>query len=223
MYVKTEIVKQRGEDLEIYRFFPGSWKSNCYVIIGKSFDSSHALIVDPSLDAGQLVDFLKEKNARLDAIVLTHGHFDHILTLDDLRDRTKAPVYIHKNDAEMLSDGEKNAFAFFFGYDMKRKDADRLLDDGEIIRLGDEELKVISTPGHSKGSICLMGDHFIVTGDTIFAQGFGRCDLHGGDAETLRHTINMLKDFDEGLTIYPGHGDSEKLGVALRNVSYFFN
>jgi glyoxylase-like metal-dependent hydrolase (beta-lactamase superfamily II) len=209
--------------LDIHRFFPGSWKSNCYVIIGKSLDGSHALIVDPSLDAGQLVDFLKEKNARLDAIVLTHGHFDHILTLDDLRDRTGAPVYIHKDDAEMLADGEKNAFAFFFGYDMKRKDADRLLDDGEIILLGDEELKVISTPGHSKGSICLMGDRFMVTGDTIFAQGFGRCDLHGGDAETLKRTINMLKSFDGSLTIYPGHGDSEKLGVALRNVSYFLN
>ena len=206
--------------MKIYRFFPDSWKSNCYVIIS---ESAHALVIDPSLDARRIVDFLKEKNAVLDTIVLTHGHFDHILTLDDLRRLTGATVCIHKEDNEMLSDGEKNAYAFFFGCDMKCKEADRTLDDGDLITIGDEQIKVISTPGHSKGSICLLGDEFMVTGDTIFSEGFGRYDLHGGNAAILKQTLTNLKKFDENLTIYPGHGESEKLGRALRNISYFLN
>lgn len=212
--------------MEIYRFFPGSWKSNCYVIISKPQNLqnvTHALVIDPSLDADDIVDFLQQQNATLDAIVLTHGHFDHILALDDLYRRTGATVCIHKEDCEMLSDGEKNAYTFFFGSDMKCRNADRLLEDGDLLTVGDEQIKVISTPGHSRGSICLLGDRFMVTGDTIFAEGFGRYDLHGGDPTTLKRTLMSLKKFDGELTIYPGHGSSEKLGRALQSISYFLN
>ena len=202
--------------------FPGSWGSNCYVLISESQDGQkHAAVVDPSASAKGIVDFLNTKGATLEYIILTHGHFDHITSLDTLRDATNAPALIHKDDAEMLSDGEKNAFLFFFGQDRKWRNAEKLLSDGDKINLGDEVLEVISTPGHSKGSICLLTNEFIITGDTLFANGYGRYDLHGGDAAQLAGSLRLLRKYDPMLTVYSGHGDKGKLGHALDNVMFY--
>ena len=178
--------------------------------------------MDPSVDAGEIISFISEKGAVLEMILLTHGHFDHIASLDTLRDMSGAPAYIHKDDNEMLGDGKKNAYAFFFGYNKKWRSAENLLEDGDILHLGSESIKVISTPGHSKGSICLLCSDKLITGDTIFASGFGRYDLHGGNVNELADSISSLRSFDRNLTIYPGHGDTAKLGNALDNVAYYF-
>jgi len=208
--------------LEIYNLFPGSWHSNCYVLIGSDEDQRRkAIVIDPSADARDIVEFLKEKNARLEYIVLTHGHFDHIMTLDKLRDIANVPAYIHKDDGEMLTDGEKNAYSFFFGCDQKWRPAERLLEDGDELKVGCETLKVISTPGHSKGSICLLGKDLLITGDTLFANGYGRYDLHGGNVGKLSESLSSLRELDHDLTIYPGHGNTAKLGDALNNLMYF--
>lgn len=203
--------------MEIYTLSPLSFGSNCYVLI-----SEHsAAVIDPSVDADKIIRIVKEKDAVLELIILTHGHFDHVLSLDTLRTKTSSPALIHKDDAEMLSDGDKNAHTFFFGYDRKWRNAERLLDDGDKINLGGEVIEVISTPGHSKGSICLLCGDKLITGDTLFANGYGRYDLHGGDANTLAYTLSSLRDLDRKLTIYPGHGGSTTLGHALDNVLYF--
>lgn len=208
----------------IYNLYSGSYLSNCYVLISDGADGkNHAAVIDPSSDANEIVSFLQSKNAVIDMIIMTHGHFDHILSLDALRDMTNAPAYIHKKDAEMLTDGRKNAYTFFFGKNMKCRDAEKTLIDQDVITLGDEELKVIHLPGHSKGSISLMGQGFLVTGDTLFSEGFGRYDLYGGNEIILKNTLNKLKCLDPELKIYPGHGESAKLGIALRNISYFLN
>lgn len=179
-------------------------------------------MVDPSVDAGKILSFISEKGAALEFIIMTHGHFDHITDLDNLRDMSGAPAYIHKDDNEMLSDGMKNAHSFFFGQNKSWRSAENLLEDGELLTLGDETIKVISTPGHSKGSICLLCGDKLITGDTIFANGFGRYDLHGGNVNELADSISSLRSFDRNLTIYPGHGDTAKLGNALDNVAYYF-
>lgn len=209
--------KRGGDVLEIYTLFPKSFGANCYVLIS---DRS-AAIIDPAVSADEILNLVSKKNATIESIILTHGHFDHVTSLDDLRDRTQATACIHKEDGEMLSDGMKNAHTLFFGYDRCWKNADTLLDDGDEIIVGDEKLKVISTPGHSKGSICLLGDGFMITGDTIFANGYGRYDLHGGDADVLVKSLTSLRKFDKSLTIYPGHGDSATLGQALDNILYY--
>ena len=212
----------RGEDLKIHTLCKGSWFSNCYVLI--STDKSgknHAAVVDPSIDVDDITALLQCEEASLDMIILTHGHFDHIMSLDELREKAGAPAYIHKDDSEMLADGRKNAYTFFFGTAFSQRDAERTLSGGDTLTLGDELIKVMHLPGHSKGSIALLCDDFIVTGDTIFAQGFGRYDLHGGNALTLRNTLNSLNDLDPTLDIYPGHGESAKLGSALKAISYF--
>ena len=210
--------------MKIHTLCKGSWFSNCYILISTDkLGKNHAAVVDPSIDVEEIVSFLHSEDAVLDMIILTHGHFDHIMSLDSLRDETKAPAYIHKDDAEMLSDGRKNAYSFFFGSDFSQRNAEHTLSDGDVLTLGDESIKVMHLPGHSKGSIALLCSDFVVTGDTIFAQGFGRYDLHGGDALTLQRTLESLKDLDPMLTIYPGHGESARLGAALRAISYFLN
>ena len=123
----------------------------------------------------------------------------------------------------MLADSKKNAYYFFFCEEMQQCEADKILKDGDIINVGNEALKVLHLPGHSKGSIALLGDDFIITGDTIFSEGFGRYDLYGGDAMTLKKSLNSLKELDPTLTLYSGHGESAKLGSALRAISYFLN
>ena len=214
----------RGVALKIHNLYAGSWLSNCYVLISEDKNGkNHAAVIDPSADAEDITALLKCEDATLDMIILTHGHFDHIMSLDALRQLTGAPAYIHESDDEMLEDSKKNAYSFFFGDELIQKKADKTLRDGDALSVGDENLMVIHLPGHSKGSIALLGDGFLITGDTLFAQGFGRYDLHGGDALTLKKSLNSLKELDRTLTIYAGHGESAKLGEALHAISYFTN
>lgn len=208
--------------MEIFNLFPGSWGSNCYILISEDTKRQrHAAVVDPSASSKGIVEFLNNQAAKLEYIILTHGHFDHITSLDTLREATNVPAYIHKDDAEMLAEGEKNAFKLFFGQERKWRPAERLLSDKDKLMLGDEEIEIISTPGHSKGSICLLTNDFILTGDTLFANGYGRYDLHGGNPDQLASSLKLLRKYDQNLKLYAGHGDMGTLGQALDNVLYY--
>lgn len=202
--------------MKTVNLFPGSWASNCYIIS----DSSHAAVIDPSASARAIIDYLKNNNLTLDFIILTHAHFDHVLSLDSLREATGAPCYIHKDDAESLGDGRKNAFYTFFGQDKRYKSAERTLSHGDILKLGNVDLKVISTPGHTKGSICIWAEDKLFTGDTLFSDSYGRCDLYSGNARELRTSLRSLRSLNGNLTIYPGHGMESKLSHALDVVEY---
>ena len=202
--------------MTVHNLYFGSWLSNCYAIISRdSSGRARAAIVDPSSPADKICEFLDSQGASLDMIILTHGHFDHIMSLDDLRARTGASVYIHEDDAELLGDSQKNAYSLFFSGKLEAKNADKTLADGDTLTLGDEGLTVIHLPGHTKGSIALLGDGFILTGDTLFDRGVGRSDLYGGDAARLYSSLVKLRDLDPSLKIYPGHGKSSTLGRVL--------
>ena len=203
--------------MEIENLYPGSWGSNCYLLtVG-----SHAALVDPSANASTLMDAVAQKGAVLDFILLTHGHFDHIVSIDDLRTYTDAPVMIHEEDAEMLGDATKNAFYTFFSKERTYRDADRELADGEVLMLGDEPIRILHTPGHSAGSVCyLCNDQFLLTGDTLFDEGVGRCDLWRGDADRLKESLSLLRTYPQNLRIYPGHGAPARLGIALDMAAY---
>ncbi len=210
--------------MEIYNLYSGSYLSNCFILISEGEDNvRHAAVIDPSSAADSIIDFIRSQNAQLDMIIMTHGHFDHILSLDELRDISGAPAIIHENDAEMLGDGRKNANYFFFRQDFVQRDAERTVKHGDRLTLGNESIEVIHLPGHSKGSIALLGDDFMITGDTLFAEGFGRYDLYGGDALVLKKSLESLRSYDSNLKIYAGHGESARLGQALRAISYFLN
>lgn len=198
--------------MEIINLFPGSFASNCYLLLA----NGEAAIVDPSATVATLLDELERHNARLRYILLTHGHFDHILTLDELRKRTHVPAYIHESDAEMLTDAQKNAFRYFFGTERIWHPCEHTFKDGDRLTLDGEEICVIHTPGHSRGSVCyLCNRQFLITGDTLFDGSFGRCDLWGGDMQALLASLSSLLSLDGALPIYPGHGGTATLHAAL--------
>ena len=213
-FLKNGIMK-----MTVHNLYSGSWLSNCYALISRdSGGTAHAAVVDPSTPVEKICEFLGSQGAVLDMIILTHGHFDHMMSLDLLRERTGAPTYIHTDDADMLGDSEKNAYSLFFPNKLEMKSADKILKDGDILKLGEEEIRVIHLPGHSKGSIGLLGNGFILTGDTLFDRGIGRSDLYGGNMMQLYSSLERLKELDPALTIYPGHGKSAILGRTLDTV-----
>ena len=204
--------------MQIKNLYAGSFASNCYIVS----DNGHAAVIDPSAPVGDILHYLNSNGLTLDHIILTHGHFDHMLTLHDLKRKTGASVCIHRDDAENMSDGRKNAYSLFFGGNMVFPECDKALTHGDCIPLGEVMLRVIHTPGHTKGCICIEADDSLFTGDTLFADSYGRCDLYGGSFVTLRSSLKYLREYskNKNLTIYPGHGGTAKLRSALDVVEY---
>ena len=203
--------------MEIYNLFPGSFASNCYLLIS----GNEAAVVDPSADANVILQKIAEHKATLQYILLTHGHFDHICSLDTLREKTGVPAHIHGGDIDMPSDSQKNAFSLFFGQERSWRAPEKTLTEGDILKLGTEEIRVLHTPGHTEGSVCfLCGENSLITGDTLFDRGFGRYDLWGGDPIKLRRSLTRLASLDHSLNIYAGHGCSTDLGDATDNCAF---
>ncbi|MBR6782201.1 MAG: MBL fold metallo-hydrolase [Clostridia bacterium] len=205
--------------MKIRNLFPGSWGSNCYLVE----DGGEALIIDPSASASAILRAIREDGCTPVGILLTHGHFDHIMSVDTLRQAEPTlKVYIHGADAPMLTDADKNGFAFFFRQERVWNAADILLKDGDEIKVGGATLTVVHTPGHSPGSSCFLSAEagVMFTGDTLFSDNIGRCDLWNGSYGTLRKSLLSLRSYDGTLTIYPGHGDEERLSRALDNAMY---
>ena len=203
--------------MNIQNLFPGAWGSNCYLLTA----GTHAAIVDPSANADSILTRVAETGATLDFILLTHGHFDHIVSIDSLRDKTSVPVYIHENDLLFPESATKNGIGLLFRVDRTYRRPDRTLRNGEILMLGDEEIRVIHTPGHTTGSVCyLCNNELLITGDTLFADTYGRCDLYGGSEAALFDSLRSLRQLPKELPIYPGHGESALLGNALDTVLY---
>ena len=201
--------------MELISLTPNSFASNCYLTVC----GSHAYVIDPSASVERILATLSQHNAKCDGILLTHGHFDHMLSLDALKEALPdAPIIIHASDAENLADGEKNAFATFFGYQHAYHAADKLVREGDRLPLGDEQLIVLHTPGHTKGSVCYLSSDgtLLLSGDTLFAEGYGRYDLYGGDGTALAASLRRLAAFRaQNPILASGHGETCRLTEAL--------
>lgn len=206
--------------MEIISLNSVGFASNCFIV----HNGKEAFVVDPSISEKKIVKNLEERGLVLKGILLTHGHFDHIWKAQELRDETGAPLYVHELDSEMLTDANKNAYRTFTGNDFTIQKADKLLRDNDVIPLGDEIIRVIHTPGHTKGSVCYDTGDSLLTGDTIFAQGFGRYDLYGGDVNALKSSLQKLIKMaeNENRWIFCGHGESSTLRQATERLKYYF-
>lgn len=205
--------------MEILSLISRNYCSNTYLAVS----GKKCAIIDPGLESAVIENAIISHSLEPVAIILTHGHFDHIFSLDILRDKYNIPVYIHAEDREMLTDSVKNAYSFFFADDFDQKDAEKTFVNGDEIPVGNEFLTVVHTPGHSKGSSCFLCGEILVTGDTLFADGIGRTDLHGGDYQVIKKSLSSMREIEnsEKIVIYPGHGRSERLVKALDNVLYY--
>lgn len=193
----------------------GDIMTNCYILgddrDNTSIKSKEAVIIDPGGDAKLILSILKERNYCLKYIINTHGHADHIADNQIIADSTGAKILVHEKDANMLEDPLLN-LSSFLGHEITSK-YDITLKEGDVIEMEWLKLKVIHTPGHTLGGICLLADDFIFTGDTLFANGIGRTDFPGGSYKTIIESITKkLLVLNKALTIYPGHGEHSTIG-----------
>lgn len=193
--------------------------SNCYVALDDSM--SNAVVIDPSVPYERAVASLGFVPS-FRAILLTHGHADHLLALDNWRNATGSPVMIGSGDAYALLHPEANCSRFLGLGDLTFGEPDVRLSDGDEIAVGDQTLRVLFTPGHSCGSICFYCDGHLLSGDTLFADGgVGRSDLFGGDEGTLRASLSALMELPSSTVVYPGHGPQTTIASESCFHSYF--
>jgi glyoxylase-like metal-dependent hydrolase (beta-lactamase superfamily II) len=184
---------------------------NCY-IVGDA-KAREGIVIDPGGNARDIFDTLRREQLKLVAIVATHAHFDHLLALDEVRAQTRAPFLLHVDEAPVLANAAIGAR--LFGFTIRQPaPADRLLREGDAVRVGAVALKVLHAPGHSPGGICLLRDQTVFVGDTLFQGGIGRTDLPGGDYATLMRSIrDKLLTLPDDTIVYPGHGDATTIGA----------
>lgn len=200
---------------QIQRIICHNVEENAYLVCPEGRDD--AFIVDPGDDLKALRSAIEASGRRLCAILLTHGHFDHMLGAKPLADETGAAVYIHADDAEMLSDGEKSAAALF-GSRIPQPDGVEHTTYGDTVEVCGLRLMVLSTPGHTRGGVCLYDADggVLFTGDTLFSAGFGRTDLYGGSSQALRRSLRTLFALPGDTDVFPGHGPSTTIAAERR-------
>ncbi|HUK85285.1 MAG TPA: MBL fold metallo-hydrolase [Candidatus Acidoferrum sp.] len=192
----------------IETFTVGMLSTNCYVV--NSEQTNEVIIIDPGLEftseAQQIFNYIHESNLKVKIILNTHGHHDHISGNSIFQKKYNVPVYIHKFDASSLEKMEESQFS-----------APILFEEGSQIKFGDEILTVMHTPGHTPGSVCLLGKKLVFTGDTLFAEGIGRTDFPGGSMKDMQLSLQKLVRLPDYFLIYPGHGPTSIIGEEKRS------
>jgi len=196
----------------------GPLQVNCYILYD---DTKEAIIIDPGDDGEKISARLTELDLKLKTIVNTHGHFDHIGANQYLKDNTGAKLMVHGEDVEYLQNADIAASAF--GIEAEPSpDPDTCLKEDDVIEAGKMKLRVIHTPGHSPGGICLLADHDLFSGDTLFAGSIGRTDLVGGSHEHLLDSVrSKLFILGESIKVHPGHGPSTTIGDEKKHNPFF--
>ncbi len=204
--------------MEFHKLVLGPLGTNCYILADE--ETKKATIIDAPDEAETILAFLQEKGYTVSEIVLTHGHFDHILALKKLKEKTHAPVWSHQNTTTFLQDGIYN-LCHYVGVPWTPIQPDRFLQDGERLCLGGMEFQVLHTPGHTSDCICLYGDGILLAGDTLFQGSVGRVDHPTGNLEQEVESIkNKLMPLPEETRVYPGHGPATTIGEERRGNPY---
>ena len=178
----------------------GIYFVNCYLIHEEN--SKSCVAIDPGGNANKVLAFLEENGLTLEAILLTHGHFDHVGAVKDLYEKTLCKVYIHTDD--LLLPENFTAGPLFYTHEYG---------DGDVLEMAGLTIKVMHTPGHTEGSVCLLVDDVIFAGDTLFCHSCGRTDLPGGNADALMASLAKLKNLEGDYRVFPGHNRATTLAV----------
>lgn len=181
----------------------GIYDANCYIVMDKK--TKDAVVLDPGGDGEMLERAIKDMKANVKSILLTHGHMDHVGGVEYLSDKLNVPFYISKIDEEYM---EKDNYVFG-----SIRNANGYLEDGNELSFGSLNIKVIATPGHTKGGLCFLIEDKLFTGDTLFQGSIGRTDFIGGSFPEIIDSIKTkLLPLGDEIEVYPGHGSKSSIG-----------
>ena len=179
----------------------GAYQTNTYIVE----NDGRCVIIDPGYEADTIAFFLHKHSLTADAIFLTHGHFDHVGAVKQLVEKLSCPVYVHSAELSMPKMFTAGEIYYTHTYG-----------EGDRIQAAGLSFRVLHTPGHTPGSVCLIAEDVLFSGDTLFAGSCGRTDLPGGDWATIHRSLNRLKQIEEDLTVCPGHGEATTLAAEKR-------
>ncbi len=201
------------------RIVVGPLEVNCYCI--GCLQGGEVAVVDPGADPLRIIDLINSRQYKPLYIINTHCHLDHIGANAEIKRRYKIPLLVHQDDAPYLSDPQDYSLQAIISAEPSPP-ADKFLAEDDLINIGSLTLKVIHTPGHSPGGICLKFPEGVLTGDTLFYRGIGRTDLPGGSYPQLIKSVkNKLFTLDKSLPIYPGHGPTSTIGEEVKENPFF--
>ena len=188
----------------------GPLQSNCFILGDE--ESGEAVVIDPGGDGDIILDAVERRPWKIVAVLNTHAHFDHTAANAELVSRTGAPLMVPRGDAPHLEQAHMAAGLYGLVAE-KSPPANHLLDEGEVIKVGDEEIRVLSTPGHTVGGAAFVTSIGIFSGDALFSGSIGRTDLPGGDYGTLMRSIReKIMSLPDDTPVYPGHGPPTTVG-----------
>ncbi len=200
--------------MEIERIVVGPLETNCYLV----HDGDACWIIDPGSDADRILQRLEALGWTPVAILVTHGHFDHVGAVQPLQRHYDIPFWAHRDEAEVLAYQTPERVLENWGVRIAPIPApDRWLEDGEVLSLGTTSWRVWHTPGHSPGSICLVGPGVVFTGDLLFHLSVGRTDIRGGDVGRLQASLRRLLSLPPETRVLPGHGPETTLGFEIQH------
>ena len=197
-------------ELIIKQFVLGPIEDNNYLLVDEK--SKEAVLIDCTEPSSEIDNALAQLGATLKYVLLTHAHFDHVLGVNYFKEKYNCEVLLHKDDKELMDSIKEFAKNFNLG-DVEVQTVDKYVVEGDSVKFGSQEIKVLHTPGHTQGGACYLIDDKLFTGDTLFYNSVGRTDLPGGNFNQLKSSIiNKLFTLEKEIAVYPGHGPKTTIG-----------